>query len=621
MKKLAVVTTVSVVALALAGCTNAETDSSASAEVTEEVDYASSIIDVNLNASESVIAVNSPGMMGESVTPTGASAVISISGDLSNIDYSNAVLKLTDGDGYYANEFGDPEIQLDETAWNNGSYTLNFDDETIATLFTRETVTVDDTTGGPGWTQFGGNGNGQYFFNLAVSGLKNGDEEIPEQTFRVCYYVYNRDGSDKARVTLADYINVYDYETDESLVEEKSLSDWGLSVTADKTPVWTWIDDETAGKSTTINGTVPVLCDTEQDDFYLTWPEGVDASNLSASDVTIKLTGAYGDELVLNADSDYYVYSSESETQIALPYVYMAFTPVYNSMTISVDSAAIDGDVDETDLSQTYEVASVYVYELQHGGLAEEGAVLCYQFYGFDESTVNSTSQLMNSFEYVLMRYDDNGDKLYYSESDEVSDYNKADRYQADEELFGTKFWNQSILYNTKVDEILEDGTKVYGTTVVDGREYYKVIPNGADDDFGWDGMDLRGVLKTATEAYENGLRPAAGYAFANTDDFAERFAKYNYGHDYWVAHSMWPWVEGVEVGWMNDPAEYKGGFQDITSEEYGAYTYEGDGEYPDWTAPEASDAAENEWWPWLREKGAHSDLFEALDKYIDANY
>ena len=125
----------------------------------------------------------------------------------------------------------------------------------------------------------------------------------------------------------------------------------------------------------------------------------------------------------------------------------------------------------------------------------------------------------------------------------------------------------------------------------------------------------------TATQAYVNGLRPASGYAFANTDSFAEDYANYGYGHDYWVPHSMWPWVEGIEVGWMNNPAEYKGGFENITQATYGAYAYEGDGQYPNWSTPEANDVQNEEWWPWLRAKGQHSELFTALDRYIELNY
>jgi len=584
-------------------------------------DENSQLISVKLEASEGVVAVNSPGMKGDEVTTTGAKVEISLSEKLTNVDYSNAVIKMVDGDGYYTNEFVNPVLSLDEKAWSAGNYVLEFDENAISTLFTRNVVSVDDTTGGPGWTQFGGNGNGQYFFNLAVSGIKNNGVPIPDATFRVCYYVYNRDGSDKARVTLRDYINVYDYEENESLVTKKTLSDWGITKRAGASPVWTWIDDATAQKNTSINCNVPVLCDTEQDDFYITWPTSVDASNIVASDVTIVLKGQYGDELVLEPNSDYYVYSSKGETQIAVPFVYMAFTPVYNTMEISVNPEAISGNTENANLKKSFDIASVYVYELQHGGLAKEGAVLCYQFYGFDENTVKTTAQLMNPFSYVLMRYDENGNKLYYANGTEVSDYNKATSYAADSELFGTRFWNQSILYNTKVDEILEDGTKVYGITSINGKDYYKVIPDGKDDNYGWDGSDSRGILMTATQAYANGLRPASGYAFANTDSFAEDFAQYGYGHDYWVPHSMWPWVEGIEVGWMNNPAEYKGGFENITKAAYGAYAYEGDGQYPNWSTPEANDVQNEEWWPWLRAKGQHSELFTALDRYIELNY
>ena len=361
-------------------------------------DENSQLISVKLEASEGVVAVNSPGMKGDDVTTTGAKLNISLSDKLTNVDYSNAVIKMVDGDGYYTNEFVNPVLSLDENSWSDGKYVLEFDENAIASLFTRNVVPVDDTTGGPGWTQFGGNGNGQYFFNLAVSGIKNNGVTIPDVTFRVCYYVYNRDGSDKARVTLRDYINVYEYEENESLVTRKTLSDWGVTKQAGLSPIWTWIDDTFAQKNTSINSNVPVLCDTEQDDFYITWPASVDASNVASTDITIVLRGQYGDELVLEPDSDYYVYSSKDETQIAVPFVYMAFTPVYNTMEISVNPDAISGNINNTDLKKSYDIASVYVYELQHGGLAQDGAVLCYQFYGFEENTVKTTAQLMNPF-------------------------------------------------------------------------------------------------------------------------------------------------------------------------------------------------------------------------------
>ena len=151
---------------------------------------------------------------------------------------------------------------------------------------------------------------------------------------------------------------------------------------AENGPVWTWIGADYEGK--------PVLCDTKQDDFYVTWPEGVDASALTASDAAVTLYSQYGDELRLTPDSDYYVYSKGTETQIAVPYVQMAFTPVYTNMVITVNREAVsgaDGAAEEA-FTQSYDIASVYVYQVQHGGLNPNGAVLVYQFYGFEEDTL-----------------------------------------------------------------------------------------------------------------------------------------------------------------------------------------------------------------------------------------
>ena len=87
-------------------------------------DENSQLISVKLEASEGVVAVNSPGMKGDDVTTTGAKLNISLSDKLTNVDYSNAVIKMVDGDGYYTNEFVNPVLSLDENSWSDGKYVL-----------------------------------------------------------------------------------------------------------------------------------------------------------------------------------------------------------------------------------------------------------------------------------------------------------------------------------------------------------------------------------------------------------------------------------------------------------------------------------------------------------------
>ena len=573
-------------------------------------------LDITLDASESVVAT----LYSRSVTTTGATATFTLElpegADIADVSFDNVTVAMSEGDGYYISEFVDPVVSLDASAWTaDGTYTFSFDDDTVAALFTRDTVRGSEsevyTEGGPDWSQFGGDGNGRYFFNLTVSGITYQGEEIEDATFRVCYYVYGRDASDKARITLSEYINVYDYE--EEGAEEITLAAQGVTVAADdNAAVWTWIGEDYAG--------VPILCDTLQDDFYITWPEGTDASALTSSDVFICLYSQYGDALVLTPDSDYYVYTSGNETQIALPFVYMPFTPVYTGMVICVNNEAITyaDDFDVNSVLAVYDIASVYVYEIQSGGLDTNGSVLSYQFYGFDEDSLTDWSQIMHGFEYVLYIEEEDGTILYYSEENGgtlVSTEEEATAYDANgAEDLNIRLWNQTVIYDTTVTTTLDDGTVVYRTETktVDGEEITFI----KDVVYGWDGEDLRGVLMSPSEAAANGLEPAAGYCFPQSDDFYELYAAYDYGHDYWVAHSMWPWVEGIEVGWLTSSDDGKASWNGL-EKGYG-YQYDSDGSYPDWTAEEAQDT--EDWWPWLR-SGFPEDCWDAIDAALSDLY
>lgn len=574
-------------------------------------------LDITLDASEGVVAANTSGM----AAVTGAAAYFTLAMPegtrLDDVNTEAAKLAMTDGDGYCVDEFTDPVISLDAAAWSEGRYEYHFDEAEVEKLFSRAKVRGSESEvfseGGPDWTAFGGNGNGQYYFNLTVSGLTYRGLPVPDSTFRVCYYVYGRDASDKARITLADYINVYDYE--DTGAEKRTLNERGQSAVlgneagrkagAENGPVWTWIGADYEGK--------PVLCDTKQDDFFVTWPEGVDASALTASDAAVTLYSQYGDELRLTPDSDYYVYSKGTETQIAVPYVQMAFTPVYTNMVITVNREAVsgaDGAAEEA-FTQSYDIASVYVYQVQHGGLNPNGAVLVYQFYGFEEDTLTDWRQLMHGFEYALYIEHEDGTRAYYSEKNGGSLVDSADAAAlydaAGAQDLNIRLWNQAVIYDTTSAIEHEDGSMTYRTETktVNGENviFNKIVLTG------WDGNDLRGVQMTPTEARANGLKPAAGYAFPQTDDFYEKFKDYNFGHDYWVAHSMWPWVEGIERGWLTNADDMHATWNGLNKGYH--FEYGSDGRYPDWIAPEA-DGRDN-WWPWLR-NGFPDGMWDAVD-------
>lgn len=564
-------------------------------------------LDITLDASEGVVAANTSG----AAAVTGAVAYFNLTMPeetvIDDVNTEAVTLAMTAGDGYCVDEFTDPVVRLDEAVWSEGRYEFHFDETEVEKLFTRTKVRGSESEvyseGGPDWTAFGGNGNGQYYFNLTVSGLTYQGLPVPDSTFRVCYYVYGRDASDKARITLADYINVYDYE--DTGAEKRTLAETGRNAGTGNGIAWTWIGADYEGK--------PILCDTEQDDFYITWPEGVDASALTASDVTVTLYSQYGDEQRLVPDSEYYVYSDSRETQIAVPYVQMAFTPVYTNMVISVDRAAVSGadDAAEEAFTQSYDIASVYVYQVQHGGLNPNGAVLVYQFYGFDEDTLTDWSQLMHGFEYALYIENEDGTKAYYSEENGgclVDSADAAALYDAaGAQDLNIRLWDQAVIYDTTSVIENEDGSKTYRTETktVNGENitFNKIILTG------WDGNDLRGVQMMPAEARANGLKPAAGYAFPQTDDFYEKFKNYNFGHDYWVAHSMWPWVEGIERGWLTNADDMHASWNGLDKGYH--FEYGSDGRYPDWSAPEAEGS--DNWWPWLRD-GFPDGMWEAVD-------
>lgn len=329
--------------------------------------------------------------------------------DDSLIDTTNAKVSLLPGDGYLVEEY-EWDSSFDGV-FEKGEATFHFEEGDLS-FAQPEGYTVDN--GGKEWSAQGGNGNGEYAFRFSLSGLTYDGMELPETEFPVNIYVYGREFTAQSspsnpsgsRWGAGGYDGV-----ELPLPEEKPLE---TEVTVGDEPVWTWIGGD---------GTydLPILCDYSHevsqqgpnqggngpqeengeaqepeyydatDNFYVSWPEGVDASNLTDGDVTITLYSAYGDSYVLTpntglttveengeeiANGEYSVFSSEGTTQIAVNMVYWAYTPVYSSMNVEV---SLDGQV----YSQDYEIGSVYTYMVQTGGgLDYEGTVTAQNLYG-----------------------------------------------------------------------------------------------------------------------------------------------------------------------------------------------------------------------------------------------
>jgi hypothetical protein len=384
------------------------------------------------------------------------------------IDSSNATVKLVAGDGYYVDELVLNATALDGT-WENGKYvyTLN--------PYDLEWYTGDyqwsDFNSGREWSCFGGDGNGYYRFNFEVSGIQYDGEEVEAATFPVEVYIWGRDGSDR----VEDFNNTPDpVATESSSGKEQS----------DETQ-WTWSGE----------GDQPILCDDYADDFYITWAEGTDASDVTADDVTVALYSDYGDTYVLS-DEQYEVFSSEGETQVAVTYMHWAYTPVYTSMEIQVKN-------DTVEASNTYDVASVYVYMVQQGGggVTVDGTVTTYSYYGFDNLT--DVNQIMNPATYTLSYTDEDGNIFYYAEKETGEAYLTEDSEEAATfDASGADDYNQQLIVNT-----------CWATTHLNQTEEKSVDGETITFDKVY---DSRGMTKSIEEAAEAGLTPARGYVFGS---------------------------------------------------------------------------------------------------------
>ena len=417
-------------------------------------------------------------------------ATISLGDDVDDslIDSSAAVVALVEGDGYYVDELVLSNTALDgdfeggsctytlaegDLTWNMGDYPL-----------------VDENSGRE-WSCFGGDGNGCYTFTFQVSGIVYDGEELDPVTFPVEVYIWGRDGS--------DMVEEFNATEDPVAVESES----GVEQTDEVQ--WTWVGD----------GDKPILCDNLADDFFVTWPSGTDASGITADDVTVTLASAYGATLELEADSQFVVFASEAETQIAVTYMNWPYTPVYTTMTIAVAA-------DDLEASQTYDIASVYIYMVQQGGGGEtiDGTVTAYSYYGFDNLT--DASQILNDATYTLGVAQDDETTLYYAEDESGTAYLTDDEtlavaYDANgEDDCNHQLVAQTAFSTTRVDQTVD--MEVDGETVTFTKSYSS-------------------STKSAEEAAAAGLEPAAGFALADTI----------------TPYEMWAWQDRFLAGYTPD--------------------------------------------------------------------
>ncbi len=425
--------------------------------------------------------------------------------DDSKIDCSSASVSLSQGDGYYSSEYVLLAAALDGE-WQDGQYIYTLSDGDFE--LNLDQYPLVDLDSGREWSCLGGDGAGNYHFNLTVSGIVYDGEMVEAQTFPLDISVYGYNYSEDA-INLYGETGTPPISPEFASLEEKA----DVSVPSSAQPVWTWIGA----------GDIPILCDHLADDFYITWDADSDASGLTSSDITVILTGQYGDMLILEPEKDYFVQSSRTETQIALTYQNWAFTPVYTSMTIEVNG-------EHASASETFDIASVYVYEAQQGGGGQtvDGTVTAYSFYGL--ANLESWEQLMSPAIYLLTCEQD-GVIMYYTQEKDgtpslTDDITKAFQFDAS----GPEERNQQLIGNTLYITARRDMREIEKTIGDETISFTQLYP-GRDS-----GVNGGGSLLSPSDC-DQSLQPEAGYAIP-------------WGTDNWITNEKWAWQTGVEQGW-----------------------------------------------------------------------
>ncbi len=340
------------------------------------------------------------------VTYTG-SAVMDLGSEVDDslIDSSNAVVQMLDGNGYHANEFilSDAASSLDGE-WSNGQYVYTLDVGDIE-WNTWGYDTSADYNSGREWSIMGGDGSGGYFFTFEVSGITYDGEEIAPVTFPVDIYIYGRSCTDLALST--EYVdNPYDPAYTSGLEPADEIQ-------------WDWYTEN----ETSVEHGKPYLNDEYSDYFSIVWPEGTDASDITAEDVTVTLYSVYGDEYTLSEETEYgeheyTVLSSETETVVIVTYQQWAFIPVYSTMEITVDN----GDLTA---SASYDICSVYAYQVETGGGGTQidHTSSIYNFYGITDLTIDNAANIWYALRIDLEDEDGEMVTYYYAEDEDGNGY------------------------------------------------------------------------------------------------------------------------------------------------------------------------------------------------------
>jgi hypothetical protein len=414
--------------------------------------------------------------------------------DDSKIDSSNAKVELVDGDGYTVSELKFTANSLTGT-WKNGKleYSIGSNDLT----WNNDAYAITAQSGcGREWSCFGGDGAGHYYFRLQVSGILYDGEEVETQIIPLHVYIYGRSATDLANMNYGTL-----------------------------QPSWSW------------NGTgdKPILCDDYADEFVAKWPASVDASGVTTADVTVTLTSEYGDTLTLEAGKDYTVSAaSKGQTTVEVTYENWAFTPVYTQMSITVAPTHLVYDTSAykmSGLTYTTDIASVYAYSVQSGGMGMVDHAVCYTYYGVE---LNDWQSVQLPTVYRLSYTDENGKTWYYASRYGIG-YLTENKDEA-------QTWDA-----TGADEM--------NYQVVDGHMVYLTLCNDHTADK-WVGLRKYTFTKVYASAFQGNafdyygsIDPCDNATFGIAQNYTLQ-AGYALP-DTWLEHSMWAWKADINTGWV----------------------------------------------------------------------
>lgn len=394
--------------------------------------------------------------------------------DSSLFNNSAAKVTLADGDGYYTTDYVYSDKGLSNKIKNASiNYSIKPEDLQI----TNSGYVLGENGGGRGWSELGGDGNGNYNLNFELSGLKYNGLPISNKTFKAHIYCYGRT-----------------FKVDNGSIYATSYLKW----------------------STDSENNLPNLADQYSDNLILSWANGINASKLSEDDVTLTMESEYGDTLKLERGTDFTLETSKTKTIIEVNYTYWANAPVYTKLKVDVDSDKLNWDDRQykiSKISHSYDIASVYVYNVMAGG---QTGTQTWTVYGLDGLT--DWQQLFNRPTYTLSYIDTDGKIRYYSEANNGSFVDEANATTFDASGDVKIALKDNTGYFTRQFDQTEDKT-IGGTTYTFKKVYSRA----------------EAAIKNPNDIQKVTVK--AGYIIGNS----------------WEDHLRWPWQNFINKG-------YKGG-------------------------------------------------------------